>query len=446
MLTETKKAKTMSEFLTLPEVVLIKIIKQLPVYEQKNICLACKYLYQIHQSIQRALCNEVRSLRIDASISLYAYKSGDIEFHQLNTGHDLYVKVRDTNVRPQMLNIFPTVFSKNENNKLTESTTRQYDFYLNEASLFELSKRYPNVCRLTLLNTMEKVDITWWPALTDIKLLGIYTPTELTNQLNKLKSVRNLSVEMELENVEKLKIMPHLRKLNCRLEPGNEASTKVWADRVNQIVDTNANLESIGLWIEYFKNGDFRFSENVLRKLNRLTYRQPMMVSDFDWITDHFHSLQYLDIEMPNQRDTLIVTYMISQLPKLSKLTEFKFCYYSRPSGAFYDAEIQKAVLVPLVVPSVKKVQVLIKVNFHSLHCFQKIFPNAQVTFVISSHFFPAFEPLFCNEQNCICQAAALLIAECKASKSRTVLLPVKPWTEESTGEVGQISNFLHLT
>ncbi|KAH9406743.1 hypothetical protein TYRP_013002 [Tyrophagus putrescentiae] len=215
---------------------------------------------------------------------------------------------------------------------------------------------------------MEKVDITWWPALTDIKLLGIYTPTELTNQLNKLKSVRNLSVEMELENVEKLKIMPHLRKLNCRLEPGNEASTKVWADRVNQIVDTNANLESIGLWIEYFKNGDFRFSENVLRKLNRLTYRQPMMVSDFDWITDHFHSLQYLDIEMPNQKDTLIVTYMISQLPKLSKLTEFKFCYYSRPSGAFYDAEIQKAVLVPLVVPSVKKVQVLIKQQVLLVH------------------------------------------------------------------------------
>lgn len=430
------------ELMDLPDVCLREVVKRLPFRDQMNICLVCRQLYTVHQSILKTLCERITSLRIDAPVSKYAYQIADFDFYKLDAHHDLYVKLCGERIKLNEMtpfSFFPTVFSRNVNNQEVTEYTRRYDFYLDESNILELSQKFPNIRRLTLFNSMNYVDVSLWSSVTDIKLVGLYEPEKLETQLNKLKLVKNLSIEMELENVAQLEIMPQLKELTCRLEPSKRKGTKFWSEKVNQIIKTSAqNLEATGLWIEHFDSGKFDFSDTVLHKLSRLTYRQPMTMTDFDWIADHFLNLTFLDIELPVKTSSSLA-HMISQLPKLSKLSELNFCFHSK---ALYDDHLTQAASTLPPVTSIKKLKAQFKVeDVHSLHLLASIFPNAhQIIFIISSLIYSSFKTQNCQKESCICSKVQLLLEKCQSSKARTILLPVV------SEEIGQMSFLLHIT
>ena len=428
----------------LPDLCLMAIIKGLPIQDILRIGVLCQRMYTIQQSIVPILCQAKTSIRIDNINKWSYYSTGDVDFFQTDTEHHL--NVRWQNERKYESNIIPVTFTKqDDDSELKESQMVKYDFAINSQTLVHLSKLFPNILQLTLVNLDRVFEacqfdigliLSCWPNLESLKFFGYYDMHILIENLNRLHSLKYLNVEMEVQDLAGLTILPHLKELNCRFGLSEDNLDEDISHIMNQLIKANQNIDTIGLMMDLwgdFETFELHFSPQLIAKLRHLVVKLPITIAGLDIICDNWHAITYLDIQLllvePNLdgSNQLAIVYVLKKLSQFPHLTELRCLLNTHQREALQGIEEKEAIIKSLPkFPLLQRVKLEANIGPHQFHLLRTIFSDAkQIILAIRSSYFEVFIGMMCK--SCVsCKEIEQILARKSQLGLRTTLLHIK--------------------
>lgn len=412
----------------LPDLCLIAILDRLPADD----LLRAKQVCGRWAVLQKAAIRKRVTLRIDNLDLTSLVPMDEIDFFGIDIAYDVSARFRNVGaeLRP------------------TTEQSYSYPLSINNETILMLSRAFPFIKTLVVINHSDTLDMTallsYWPQVTCLKLIGDYEWSALRTPLDRLNSLRHLSVDTSVDQLNDLPVVARLETFNCRLGQKhctvNEPKMRQLSTILNGLITAKGAIQQFGIWVEDHTNRFDLWSPEVASRVTRLTIKLDSMPL-LEWICINMTSLNYLDLEFVQKQRNPQILGIISALSRLKHLTDLKLDITEEQEDisdeelnevSIVDVSKQEYSPLPQLI-ALKQVELKFPLDPHQIGSIETIFPNlCEFKLRINSCRYQAFYELLCL---CCpnCSQIGTKLRSCQEDEIDSVLFHFKSGQIEKT-------------